>query len=80
LLAKWKKEKPSSIKTSDDENLEYKQTLKELSTRTQIPIWVRYGVWKFDFQSFEIEFGRRYQIEFGNEKNISRRAKITALH
>jgi beta-lactamase superfamily II metal-dependent hydrolase len=30
LLTKWKKEKPSSIKTSDSENLEYKETLKEL--------------------------------------------------
>ncbi len=30
LLTKWEKEKPSSVKTSDSENLEYQQTLKEL--------------------------------------------------
>lgn len=30
LLTKWKKEKPSSIKTSESENLEYQETLKEL--------------------------------------------------
>ena len=30
LLTKWKKEKPDSVKTSYSENLEYKETLKEL--------------------------------------------------